>query len=191
MFVPSFKSHFMKKVAVIIMVLLSYSCIPLQVAPNIETDTVKVAKKFKRDLPNSYGFIFEDPKEANEFYNFINTKYNRNHIDVEYNVPISIQEETYYLSFHEREKSTSTLNLVPIAIDAKLESDGQSTLMDNSHTTRKGQWYLILTVYDDDLQDCLKPDYPEREAVLTHLRKLQNEYIRTSNYLESYLSHQN
>jgi len=28
-----------------------------------------VAKKFKRSLPRDYAFIFEDPKDANEFYN--------------------------------------------------------------------------------------------------------------------------
>ncbi|WP_123912664.1 hypothetical protein [Hanstruepera neustonica] len=181
----------MKKLLVIVLLTVVYACIPLQVAPNIETDTVKLSKKFKKDLPRSYGFIFEDPKEANEFYNFINTKYNREHIDVEYNVPISIKNKTYYLSFHEREKNTTFLNLVPLTVYAKLQSEGKSTLMDGYHTTRTGHWYLILTVYDDDLQDCLKPEYPEREAVLTHLRMLQKEYMTTSNYLDSYLSHQN
>ncbi|MGB0280384.1 MAG: hypothetical protein ACPGAA_06325, partial [Flavobacteriaceae bacterium] len=44
-------------------------------APNIKTDKVKIAKRFKRDLPKRYGFIFEDTKEADEFYSFINTKY--------------------------------------------------------------------------------------------------------------------
>jgi hypothetical protein len=51
------------------------SCIPLSFAPKIKTDKVKLAKRFKRDLPKQHGFIFEDPKEADEFYTFINTKY--------------------------------------------------------------------------------------------------------------------
>jgi hypothetical protein len=36
----------------------------LSYAPNIKTDKLKLAKRFKRDLPNQYGFIFENPKEA-------------------------------------------------------------------------------------------------------------------------------
>jgi hypothetical protein len=106
-------------------------------------------------------------------------------------VPIVVNGTTYHLSFHEREKKTTFLNLIPLAVDTKLESEGKATLMDEYHTSRTGHWYLVLTVYNDDLQDCLNPDYQERGAIIAHLRKLQNEYIRTSNYLEAYFNHQN
>jgi hypothetical protein len=109
---------------------------------------------------------------------------------VEYNVPILVDNITYYLSFHEREKSTKTLNLVPIAVDAKLESEGLSPVLQDIHTSRTGKWYLLLTVYDDDFKDCLNPEYPNHEIILKHLRKLQKEYLRTHNYLESYFTTQ-
>ena len=43
------------------------SCTPLSFAPNIKTDKVKLAKRFKRDLPKQHGFIFEDPKKQMSF----------------------------------------------------------------------------------------------------------------------------
>lgn len=177
----------MKKLGLLLIVISAFGCIPTQVAPNIETDKVQIAKKFKRNLPKKYAFIFEDTKQANEFYHFINMKYDRKHIDVEYNVPFTLKEKTYYMSFHEREKTTSTINLLPMLIDAALDSNDVGPLMQDSYTSRSGKWFILLTVSDDDFQDCLNPDYTNRELILTHLRNLRKEYFRTHNYLEAYL----
>ncbi|WP_223033488.1 hypothetical protein [Hanstruepera marina] len=178
----------MKKILLLLGFIIISSCIPTQIAPNIETDKVQIAKKFKRDLPKNYAFIFQDTKRANEFYNFINMKYNRKHIDVEYNVPFMVNKKTYYMSFHEREKSTQTINLIPIFVDAARESSDKSPLMQDYHVSRTGNWYIVLTVSDDDFQDCLKPEYANRDLVIHHLRELQKEYFRTHNYLEAYLN---
>ncbi len=72
------KKKKMKQLATILFFLIFSSCIPLSIAPNIEDYKIKVAKKFKRKLPKDYAFIFEDTKEANEFYNYINLKYELN-----------------------------------------------------------------------------------------------------------------
>ena len=66
----------MKQLAIILVLLIFSSCIPLRIAPNIDDYKIKVAKKFKRKLPKTNAFIFEDPKEADAFYNYINIKYN-------------------------------------------------------------------------------------------------------------------
>jgi hypothetical protein len=177
----------MKKLGLLLILISVFGCIPLQVAPTIETDKIQLAKKFKRDLPKNYAFIFEDTKDANEFYNFINMKYDRKHIDVEYNVPISLNQKTYYLSFHEREKTTSTINLLPLVVDAAANSNDVGPLMQDHYTSRTGKWFILLTVSDDNFQDCLESDYPNRESILSYLRQLQTEYFRTHNYLEAYL----
>jgi hypothetical protein len=61
--------------------------------------------------------FFEDTKNAAEFYNFMNAKYDLNHTNVESNIPITINNEIYYLSFFERERTTKTVNLIPFAVD--------------------------------------------------------------------------
>ena len=177
----------MKKFGSYLLILLTYSCIPLKIAPNIEGEKIVNAKKFKKDLPNFQGFIFEDTKNANEFYNFINAKYNLKHINVESNVPISVNNKTYFLSFFEREKSTKTLNLIPIAIDADRNSKGKDTLLENLYTSRNGFWYLILIVTDPEIRDCLNPKYPQHQEISNHLKDIKNEYFSTSNYMEAYL----
>ena len=176
-----------KKISICFLVLFAQSCIPLKIAPNIKGEKIVNAKKFKKDLPKYQGFIFEDTKNANEFYDFINAKYNLKHSNVESNVPININNKTYYLSFFERERITKTLNLIPIAIDAGRNSKNKEPLLEDLYTSRSGCWYLILTVTDPEIKDCLNPKYPQHIEIVNHLKKLKNEYFSTSNYIEAYL----
>ncbi len=165
--------------------LLFTSCIPLRIAPSIKEEKLIVAKKFKRTLPRKHSYVFEDPKDADEFYNYINTKYELNHEDVEYNVPIYINEHEYFLSFHEVEIQTKTINLVPIMIDAGLESNGITPLLEEHEFSRTGNWYIVLTVSDSKLNDCLDPKYGDRDVVINYLKAERLEYLATSNYFDA------
>ncbi len=164
----------------------TFSCIPTRIAPNIKDDKVMVARKFKRKLPKDYAFIFEDPKDANEFYNFINAKFDLEFQDVEYNVPILIDGEVFFLSFHEVEIPTKTINIVPMMIDAKLEDSGNNPMFEDHYFSRIGHWYLALTVTNQAMEDCLKPKHASRVKAINYLRKLQKEYFSTSNYADAY-----
>lgn len=175
----------MKSFLYLFFFLLFTSCIPLRVAPSIKEEKLIVAKKFKRTLPRKHSYVFEDPKDADEFYNYINTKYDLNHEEVEFNVPVLINENEYFLSFHEVEIQTKTINLVPIFIDAGLESNGYSPIMEDHQFSRIGNWYIVLTVSDSKMNDCLNPKYSNREEVLGFLKKTRLEYLNTSNYFEA------
>ncbi|WP_282019202.1 hypothetical protein [Salegentibacter mishustinae] len=181
----------MRPLILIIISFFFFSCIPIRIAPNIETDKLVKAKRFKRDLPNNYGFVFEDPKDYDEFYNFINAKYDLGFIDVESNVPISIGNNTYFLSFYERERVSKTINLIPIAIDAGLKSKGNNTILEDAHTSRTGHWYLVLIFTDNELRDCLNPNYFNHEEIIKYLRNLKREYLTTHNYIETVLNRNN
>ena len=177
----------MKKIGCCLLILLACSCIPLKIAPNIEGEKIVNAKKFKKGLPNFQGYVFEDTKNANEFYKFTNSKYDLKHINVDSNVPITINNKTYYLSFFERERTTKTLNLIPIAIDVDRNTKGKDPLLENLYTSRLGYWYLILTVTDPEIKDCLNTSYPQHKEIVKHLKNLKTEYFSTSNYNEAYL----
>ena len=175
----------MKKISILLTLLLLTSCIPLRIAPTIKDNKVMLAKKFKRDLPRFHSFIFKDPKDADEFYNFINMKYDLKHKDVEWNVPFFIDGKEYFLSFYESEIPTKTVNLIPIIIDAELESKGNSPLLEDIHFSRIGNWYLVLTVFDSEIEDCLRPEYESREKVLKYLKELKEEYLTTHEYIQA------
>jgi len=182
------KLNVMNKFLLSVLVLFCFSCIPLSIAPEIESHKLVKAKKFKRDLPKNFGFVFEDPKEADEFYNFINEKYDLGFIDVESSASFRIDGANYSLSFYEREKVTQTLNLIPIALDVGLTSDGGCLVLDDLYTSRLRQnWYLILTVSNDETEDCLHPDYKNSAKVIEYLRNLKEEYLATKNYIGVYL----
>ncbi|MBQ0908447.1 hypothetical protein KBJ98_07010 [Flavobacterium sp. F-328] len=176
-----------KKLGLCFLILLFYSCIPLRIAPKIEGDKIVQAKKFKKDLPNCYGFVFEDKKKADEFYNFINTKYNLKHSNVDSNVPIVINKKTFYMSFFERERISKTLNLLPIVVDAGLQTKGNDPIFEDNYTSRDGYWYIVISVRDAEIKDCLDPNHPEQAIVIKHLKKIKDEYFSTTNYVEAYL----
>ncbi len=163
------------------------SCIPLKIAPNIEGAKIYKGKKFKRSLPKQYVYVFEDPKNANEFYTYINAKFGIDYDEVGGNVPIVISGKKDYLSFYEVERKTKTLNLFPIAADVVLESKGQDPLFTEAQFHRSGSWYIALTVSDDNLNDNLKEDDPAHASIIRHLDMLRNEYLFTANYMEIYL----
>ena len=177
----------MRNVAFLLFFFIFYSCIPLRIAPNIKDNKVMLAKKFKRKLPKDYSFIFEDPKDADEFYNYINIKFELNDTDVNYQVPIVVNNATYYMTFHETEIPTKTFNLAPIVIDAALENSGSTAMLEDAYISRKGHWYLVLTLIDTEGNDCLNPDYKDRKALISYLKELKAEYLTTVNYYDALL----
>lgn len=166
------------------LVLFTLSCIPVKIAPEIENHKIVVAKKFKRKLPKVTMFVFNDPKDDGEFYDYLNAKFNLNHLDVGANTPFKLDNKTYYLSYSEVERETETVNLPFVIIDAKRDSNGNSRLFENNYSTRTGKWYILLTVYNDALKNCLKENYPNKENVVLYLESLRKEYLTTQNYLE-------
>lgn len=166
------------------------SCIPLRIAPSIKGDKIKIAKRFQRHLPKHYALIFKDSKDADEFYYFINSKYQLNHNSVEDNVPFKIEDKDFSFSFYEVEKTTKTLNILVIFIDLAINKHTDELLFQDLHTSRNGVWYIALTANDAEMKDALNPNYKHRKAVIKYLRDLRIEYFNTNNYLESMLKKQ-
>lgn len=171
----------------VLFLFFTFSCIPLQIAPNIEGSKVFKGKKFKKELPKQHVYVFEDPKDANEFYTYINAKYDLDYDVGGGNVPIIINDKRYYLTFYEVERSTKTVNLVPIAVDAAMDSKGNDPIFEGSYTSRTGSWYIALTVTDDNFNDNLEESDPAHKGILKHLDHLRKEYLSTANYMEIYL----
>ena len=143
-------------------------------------------KRFVKKLPLRYGFVFKDPKDANEFYQFINVKLSGYREWKDANLPFQVEETNFYLSFYEVEKTTKTLNLLPIIIDERLKDKGYDPLLSEYHNSRKGQWYLLLTVSDDALLDGLSPKHPRYKALISYLEDLRKEYLNTNNYIDQF-----
>ncbi len=176
-------NQLMRTLLYFVFILFLFSaCFPTKIAPTIKEDKVMVAKKFKKGLPKRNSFIFEDPKNENEFYDYINYKFKLDNKDVQWNVPFIVNNITYYLSFNEVERTTKTINLAPLVIDAALENNNLEPVLENSYTSRSGKWYLVLTVNDEEFMDCLKESYVKRDEIVVFLRQLRKEYLATSDY---------
>ncbi len=164
-----------------------YSCIPLKIAPDIKGAKIYNGKKFLKQLPKQNVYVFNDPKNANEFYAYINAKYKIDYDDQGGNIPIQINDNLYYLTFYEVERSTKTINLIPIVADAALENKGQDPLFEDMYTYRSGSWYIALTINDEDFKDLLSESAPSHKKIIEHLDAMRTEYLSTANYMEIYL----
>ncbi|WP_179344836.1 hypothetical protein [Winogradskyella ursingii] len=168
--------------------ILFSSCIPTKIAPKFEGHKIMKARKFKRKLPRQTSFIFRDTKSADEFYHFINTKFQLNHQDVGFNTPITIDGETFYLTYSETDKDDVKLALPLLLIDASLEAAGNNSIFNDNYTQRKGHWYILIMVYDVNVKNCLLDDHPKKKKVVEYLENLRKEYFRIQNYEELLLT---
>jgi len=181
----------MRKFAAILLGLFFLnSCIPIRIAPNISDYKVVKGKRFKRGLPKKTTFIFEDPKEANQFYEYVNIKYNLEDYYVDVQVPFEVDRKEFFFSFYEVEINDKMINLFPLVFDvaanATLQNEDFETYATNEDTTilRKGNWYIAIEVFSATIKDCLHEESEERDIVLPYLRALKNEYLSTHNYNE-------
>ncbi len=169
---------------------LLQSCIPLRIAPKISDYKTVSGKGFKKGLPKKTLFVFEDPKEAGEFYEYINIKYSLQDYYVDVEVPFSLEGEAYFFSFYEVEKKDKAINLIPIIMDVTLNAalgndDFETyTATDENTINRNGNYYVAIEVFSKEEQDCLSEEYDNRPRVLNYLRTLKEEYLSTHNYNE-------
>ena len=169
----------------VLMLFILQSCIPLRIAPDIADYKITKGKKFKRELSKRQMFIFEDSKDAEEFYNFVNIKFQLDHTDVYDDIPFEIDGEQYFFAWYEIEIPDKTLNLLPIVVDVALLASDINPVLENSYSSRKGNWYVALEVYNDAEPDCFEETSLSREIVLKYLRTLKKEYLATHNYNET------
>ena len=100
-------------------------------------------------------------------------------------VPFQVDGGTYYFSFYEVEIPTKTINLVPLALDVILSKGADmDPMFEEVHTSRMGNWYIAIEVFNDIEKDCLREGSVSRDVVLSYLRGLKNEYLTTHNYNE-------
>lgn len=141
-------------------------------------------KKFKKGLPKKTVFVFEDPKEENAFYNYVNTKFQLDDYYVDVSVPFMVDGNEYYFSFYEVDIPSKFVNLLPLLIDVALERSGGDPILDDAYESRNDSWYIAIEVFSVSEKDCLAENSPSKDVVLKYLRDLKNEYLNTHNYNE-------
>ena len=85
----------------------------------------------------------------------------------------------FFMKIFEIEKIDKTLNVVAFLIDSRREPKDKDLLFPDGHVNRTGHWDLLLSVFDDNKNDCLKPDYIYRDKILKYLTDLRLEYLNT------------
>ncbi len=172
----------MKYINYCLLLLLITSCTPLKIAPSIEDYKIIKGNKFKRKFVKDYTYIFNDPKPQDQFYNFINAKFNKGGINVAYNTEVIINGSKFYISFYEPGKSSVSLNFAPMLIDLALTAQNIDMPLEQYYSSKSDKWYIAFTVFDANFNDALNPNYINHIPVITYLSQLKEEYLITNNY---------
>ncbi|MAU26271.1 MAG: hypothetical protein CMH48_05585 [Muricauda sp.] len=167
--------------------LLLQGCIPGRIAPTISDYKITKGKRFKRGLPKKTVFVFEDPKPAGHFYDYINTKFQLDDYYVDVQVPFSVANNNYFFSFYEVEIKDKSLNLFPALFNAVMNEalgSEEEEYISGRDVLENENRYIAIEVFSSLEKDCLHEDYPSRKEVLVYLRDLKKEYLTTHNYNE-------
>ncbi len=166
------------------------SCIPLRIAPKVEDYKITKGNRFRKGLPEKRVFVFEDPKEEYQFYDYINTKFDLNDHYVDVEVPFQLKGDDYFFSFYEVHISDKAINVFPILVDATVnamlgnEDFETYVTTDENSTVKNSNHYIAIEVFSNTEPDCLQDKYQNQKAILAYLRTLKEEYLATDNYNE-------
>ncbi|WP_299525566.1 hypothetical protein [Winogradskyella sp.] len=176
----------MKNLTIPISIFVFTSCIPYKVAPTFKNEDFKVMKanKLQDNLPMETSFIFKDYKSANEFYQYINKKFNLEDINVGVNTPFELNNEIFYLSFSEVESIyvDECSDQEALVINSEQGLNKNSKRFEHKYIKRSSYWYIVITVYDEDIKNCLLDKHPKKSIVLNYLKDLRREYLTTFNH---------
>jgi hypothetical protein len=176
----------MQKLLVIITIITLFTaCLPVKISPKIENYKIVKAHKFSKKLPKTNAFIFKDSKKVGEIYQFIQAKF-KSIKELENYYTFNLNGINYSIKFYEVEKETKTVNLIPVLIDANREQKGNEPLLEDFYISRKSDnWYIAMTVQNEKSSDCLQKKNVNKKEIEKYLEKLKNEYLSTSNYMET------
>ena len=174
----------MKQLYFLLILFILSSCIPTRIAPKIDDYKIQIGKRFRKTLPKTPTFIFNDPKDADEFYHYIDTKFKLNGIDVEDNVPVILRGKTFYLSFYEASIPTKSINLGKVATDMVLQAKDYDPIFTDNYGKRKDSWYIALKMEDSNFKNCLNENHPDYHLIKKYLKRLKDEYLGIHIYEE-------
>ena len=184
----------MKKIIFLLAITLLYAaCIPLKIAPQIPDYKVTKGKRFHKQLPKQELFIFNDPKNEDEFFQFLSAKYGAETLETEYYIPFKLNSITYFLSYYEVARNSKTLNFAPILIDAARNGSKKKRkpILEDIYTTKRDDiWYIAISITSTKSADCLNVLYNKQPEVVQYLKKLKHEYLNTHNYEQTKFNNQ-
>lgn len=162
------------------------SCVTVKKAPKIETFKIEKGNDFSKELPPVPMFVFEDPKDAYDFYDYVNVKYDMRDKEVGFNVPVEITGDTLYLTYYEIERETQKVNILGRVTNEVIKKtlDSDEGLESIARDQRTGTWYIGITARDEMWSSALNESHALSESVINYLEEMRQEYLRTHNYNE-------
>lgn len=141
-------------------------------------------RRFIRQLPQQHAFVFQDSKAPDAFYQFFNITFSSLSQWTDANLPISVNGASYFFSFYGVEKITKTIHLFPFIVATALEEKGVPRFFEGFYTRHQPHAYIVITVQNEALEDCLEPRHPAREYLVDFLATVRKEYLVTNNYID-------
>jgi hypothetical protein len=156
------------------------SCITIKKAPEVNSKgyTVLKGKKLKKSLGDANHFIFMNHLDESDLSDFVAYKLNSKDNVYLQNMPVTIKEIRFLMSFHNIRSNEKTVDLFsPIAnraINNKLDRGYNEDIQIYEY-----EYYYVAVYVESDIEaDSLKEESIHKKIVENYLIDLMNEYQR-------------
>ncbi|MFK7748899.1 MAG: hypothetical protein AB8B65_10935 [Kordia sp.] len=175
-----------KRIAIFILVLALTNCITIKKVPEITEIGYSIieGKKLKKSLGKSNHFIFLNHLSESDLTAFISYKLNADDDSYLQNIPVSINETRFLMTFYTVKSQEKTLNLLSPVVNRAINNSLNTGFNEDIQVDEYEFHYVAVYVESDMEADSLKEASIHRSIVERYLVELMDEYQRIGSVKE-------
>lgn len=177
---------FIKCIAPFFLFLLFTNCISIKKAPEITEVGYSIiqGKKLKKALGNSNHFIFLNHLSESDLTAFVTFKLNADDDSYLQNMPVTINDIRFLMTFYTVKSKDKTLNLFSPIVNRALNNSLNTDFNEDVQVDEFEYHYVAVYVESDIEADSLKDESIHKAIVERYLVNLMDEYQRIGSVKE-------
>ena len=160
------------------------SCLSLQPASLADDYRVTKARKWVKEKPRTYHFVFENPKPPEEWRWFTQIHFGVYNAPEQRHFVFEVDHKPYTLLYTSFSRSGERINFWAMVVDELLLRWINMSLLEAHHSDERVRQYVRVSVRDAHEKDALHPSHPHRATVIAYLEELRHTYLDTNNYMD-------
>lgn len=159
-------------------------CLSLQPASLIDDYRVTKSRRWVKEKPRTYHFVFENSKPPEEWRWFTQIHFGVYNDPQQRHYAFEVDHKPYTLLYTSYTRTGERINVWAMVLDELLLRWINMSFFEPDHTTKNIRQYVRVSVRDAHEKDALHPSHPHRKTVIASLEELRRTYLATNNYMD-------